>query len=81
MSRLPNVIYVRAGRLGGYDAFAKALGEGIIVACQTRAEAIRRASLVLWAINRYGPEHYEERSVEEDPDLPKTFEYPVIDEL
>lgn len=82
-----NTIYIRqrprAGAHKRWETFAKAQGEGFILSVEGgREENIEAAALVLWAINKWGPEAYHDhRPFDMHPERPETFDYPVIDEV
>lgn len=79
-----NTIYVRRSiERARWETFVKARGEGAITSVEGgRDENIEAANLVLWAINRYGPEDFKSHfPLDEIPDRPRQILYPVRDEL
>lgn len=54
-----NRIYVIQNITGGWRAFARALGEGMILdGFESREEAIKGMTIALWALNKFGVERY-----------------------
>lgn len=82
-----NTIYVRPttqavyGGFYRFEAMVKAKGEGAIVGGVSREDAIRAGGQVLWALNKWGAKNWKTHgAIDEQPDVPSTFDYPVVDE-
>lgn len=83
--RNDNTVYVRMSRSNAwyrYEALVKALGDGAIVGGVGRDDAIKAGATVLWAINKWGPDEWKKQgALNEHPECPTSFDYPVVDEL
>lgn len=85
--RKNNTVYVRKRKnITGYpkykyEAFIKCKGEGAIVGGITREDAIFAGNVMIWGINTFGVQGYKlQRNLVEHADLPKSFNYEVIDD-
>ena len=89
MIRKDNTIYVRKRIMDRdsihtkykFEAFVKTKKEVAIVGGVTREGAVFAGNVMLWAINKFGVDDYKKQGpLNDHPDLPKDFNYEVIDE-
>lgn len=86
MSRAENTIYIRPSRhpQGEWETFVKTRGEGAMTCVAGGIdENVEAAGLLLWALNRFGPNGYlDQGPLDTHPERPSLAQikrmYPVV---